>query len=85
VTEEGKDGLITHRQAADKMWDHTERWVRSAGLLARMADVGEQVVVDGFGVGYRRIADFRGLASPALEILKQPIVTIFGPLSRANH
>src|ERR1035441_9653406 len=39
-----QDGLITQRQAAEKM-DVTDRWVRR--LLAHMAEVGDQVVVHG--------------------------------------
>ena len=71
-----KEGVITQRQAAEKM-KVTDRWVRT--LLARMAEVGDRVVVHGLRgrASNRRISeDWR---TQALEILKQPQWHDFGP------
>src|ERR1017187_8180346 len=71
-----QDGLITQRQAAEKM-GVTDRWVRR--LLARMADVGDRVVVHGLRgrASNRRILE--EWHAQALEILKQPEWHDFGP------
>ena len=71
-----KDGVITQRQAAEKM-DVTERWVRR--LLARMEDEGDQVVVHGLRAqaSNRRIAE--KIQTKALQYLKQPEWHDFGP------
>ena len=58
-----QDGLITQRQAAEKM-GITDRWVR--GLLAQMEEVGDQVVVHGLRVrASNRPADFRRDSPPS--------------------
>jgi transposase len=71
-----KDGLVTQRQAAEKM-GVTERWVRR--LLVRMEEVGDQVVLHGLRgrASNRRIAET--WQAQALEILKQPAWHDFGP------
>jgi transposase len=71
-----QSGLITQRQAAKKM-GVTDRWVRR--LLARMADVGDGVVVHGLRgrASNRRISG--ELQTRVLEILQQPDWHDFGP------
>ena len=71
-----QDGLMTQRQAAEKM-GVTDRWVRR--LLARMADIGDQAVVHGLRgrASNRRISkEWHG---KALALLKQPDWHDFGP------
>jgi transposase len=71
-----QDGLITQRQAAEKM-GVTDRWVRR--LLARMAEDGDRVVMHGLRgrTSNRRISE--ELQARALEIFKQPDWHDFGP------
>lgn len=77
-----KDGVITQRQAAEKM-DVTERWVRR--LLARMEDEGDQVVVHGLRAqaSNRRIAE--KIPTKALQYLKQRNGMILGRRSQASN
>jgi len=71
-----RDGLITQTQAAEKM-GVTDRWVRR--LLARMAEVGDGVVVHGLRgrASNRRISG--EVQARVLEILQQPEWHDFGP------
>jgi hypothetical protein len=71
-----QEGLITQRQAAEKM-GVTDRWVRR--LLVRMAEVGDQVVVHGLRgrASNRRISE--EWHAKALELLKQADWHDFGP------
>jgi hypothetical protein len=71
-----QDGLMTQRQAAEKM-GVTDRWVRR--LLARMADIGDQAVVHGLRgrASNRRIS--KEWQAKALALLKQPDWHDFGP------
>ncbi len=71
-----QDGLITQRQAAEKM-GVTDRWVRR--LLVRMTEVGDKVVVHGLRgrASNRRIS--KEWHAKALAILKQPGWHDFGP------
>jgi transposase len=71
-----KDGVITQREAANKM-GVSERWVRN--LLKRMKKQGDAVVVHGL----RGRASNRKIAaqtqSRAIELVKQPDWHDFGP------
>ena|SRR5271157_852121 len=71
-----QDGLVTQRQAAEKL-GVTDRRVRR--LLARMAEVGDQVVVRGLRgrASNRRIS--KEWQVKALELLRQPDWHDFGP------
>ena len=71
-----QDGLMTQRQAAEKM-GVTDRWVRR--LLARMADIGDQAVVHGLRgrASNRRIS--KEWHAKAVALLKQPDWHDFGP------
>lgn len=71
-----QDGVITQRQAAEKM-GVTDRWVRR--LLVQMEVVGDRVVVHGLRgrASNRRISE--DLHARALEILKEPEWHDFGP------
>ena len=71
-----RDGMVTQRQAAEKM-GVTDRWVRQ--LLARMERDGDPVVVHGLRgrPSNRRIA--AKVQQKALKILEQPEWHDFGP------
>lgn len=71
-----QDGVITQRQAAEKM-GVTDRWVRR--LLVRMEAVGDLVVVHGLRgrASNRRISE--ELHARALDIFKEPDWHDFGP------
>ena len=71
-----RDGLITHRKAAEKI-GVTERWVHE--LLRRMAEQGDAVVMHGLRgrPSNRRIPE--ELERRAIEALKNPEWHDFGP------
>ena len=71
-----KDGVVTQRQAAEKMCV-TDRWVRK--LLLEMDREGDQVVIHGLRgqVSNRRIA--AATRQQAIALLKQPEWHDFGP------
>src|SRR6202161_495973 len=77
-----KDGVITQREAADKM-GVSDRWVRK--LLQRMKQRGDAVVVHGL----RGRASNRKIASEtqtrAVEVLKKPDWHDFGPTFAAEQ
>ena len=71
-----QDGVITQRQAAEKM-GVSERWVRN--LLVRMKTEGDEVVVHGLrGRASNRRIDEQTQAR-AMRVLKQPEWHDFGP------
>jgi hypothetical protein len=71
-----KEGVITQRQAAEKM-GITDRWVRK--LLMEMKREGDRVVVHGLRgrVSNRRIVE--ATRQQAMELLQQPEWHDFGP------
>lgn len=71
-----QDGVVTQRQAAEKM-EVSERWVRK--LLVRLKTDGDGVVVHGLrGRASNRRIDAQTQAR-AIELLKQPEWHDFGP------
>src|SRR5260370_3910371 len=71
-----KDGVVTQRQAAEKM-GVSDRWVRK--LLVRMKTDGDGVVMHGLrGRASNRRIDRRTQAR-SIELLKQPEWYDFGP------
>ena len=71
-----RDGVVTQRQAAEKM-EVSDRWVRR--LLRRMKTEGDGVVVHGLrGRASNRQID-RQIQARAIEVLKQPEWHDFGP------
>jgi hypothetical protein len=70
------DGLVTQRQAAQKM-GLTDRWIRE--LVARMEKDGDRIVVHGLaGRAFNRRIDEKTRAK-AMKILRQPEWHDFGP------
>jgi hypothetical protein len=71
-----QDGVVTQRQAAEKM-EVSERWVRK--LLVRLKTDGDGVVVHGLRgrASNRRIEG--KIQARAMELLKQPEWHDFGP------
>jgi DNA-binding Lrp family transcriptional regulator len=71
-----KDGVVSQRQAAEKM-GVTDRWVRK--LLLEMDREGDQVVIHGLRgqVSNRRIAE--ATRQQAMELLKPAEWHDFGP------
>ena len=71
-----KDGVVTQRQAAEKM-GVTDRWVRR--LLVEMRREGDRVVVHGLRgrASNRRICE--ATLKQAIELLRQPDWHDFGP------
>ncbi|HEY4087652.1 MAG TPA: HTH domain-containing protein, partial [Bryobacteraceae bacterium] len=71
-----RDGLVTQRQAAEKM-GVTDRWVRE--LVARIEKDGDRIVMHGLaGRASNRRIDEKTRAK-ALKILQQPEWHDFGP------